>query len=253
VTLAADGSPAGAAKATTLTGKALARWKYQRYLQDYLACVQSIDDNVGRLLDYLKETGLERDTIVVYTSDQGFFLGDHSLYDKRFMYEESLRMPLLVRWPAVVRPGSRSEAIALNVDFASTFLEAAGAAVPAAMQGRSLLPLLRGETPADWRQAMYYRYYHDPGHHDTRAHYGVRTATHKLIYFWRKQQWELFDLRSDPSELRNLYGQPGQEAIVTELQATLARLRAELQDDDRFADEHPPSGVDGTAAALRGK
>jgi arylsulfatase A-like enzyme len=247
VTLIVDG------KASNLAGEALARWKYQRYMQDYLACVQSIDDNVGRLLDFLKESGLERDTIVVYTSDQGFFLGDHGLYDKRFMYEESLRMPLLVRWPAAVRAGSRAEALALNVDFAPTFLEAAGVAVPASMQGRSLLPLLRGETPADWRSAIYYRYYHDPGHHNTRAHYGVRTATHKLIFYWTKNQWELFDLRSDPAELRNLYGQPGQEAITAELRATLARLRAELQDDDRFADEQPPSGVDGSVAALRGK
>ncbi len=240
-------------KATTLTGEALARHKYQRYMQDYLACVQSVDDNVGRLLDYLTESGLERDTIVVYTSDQGFFLGDHGLYDKRFMYEESLRIPLLVRWPGVVRPGSRAEALALNVDFAPTLLEAAGVAVPAAMQGRSLMPLLRGETPRNWRDAIYYRYYHDPGHHDTRAHYGVRTATHKLIHFWRKGQWELFDLRADPRELRNSYGQPGQEAVTEELKATLARLRAELQDDDRFADEQPPAGVDGTVAALRGK
>jgi arylsulfatase A-like enzyme len=247
VTLTVDG------RATTLTGEALARWKYQRYMQDYLACVQSIDDNVGRFLDFLKESGLERDTIVVYTSDQGFFLGDHGLYDKRFMYEESLRMPLLVRWPAAVRPGSEAVAMALNVDFAPTFLEAAGAAVPDSMQGRSLLPLLRGETPADWRTAIYYRYYHDPGHHDTRAHLGVRTATHKLIHFWKKDQWELFDLRADPAELRNLYGQPGQEAVTAELKATLARLRAELQDDDRFADEQPPAGVDGPVAALRGK
>ncbi len=240
-------------KATTLTGEALARWKYQRYMQDYLACVQSIDDNVGRFLDFLKESGLERDTIVVYTSDQGFFLGDHGLYDKRFMYEESLRMPLLVRWPAAVRPGTQAEAMALNVDFAPTFLEAAGVTVPDSMQGRSLLPLLRGETPADWRTAIYYRYYHDPGHHDTRAHLGVRTATHKLIHFWKKDQWELFDLRADPAELRNLYGQPGQETVTAELKATLARLRAELQDDDRFADEQPPAGVDGSVAALRGK
>ncbi len=247
VTLTAGGKP------MTLAGEALAHWKYQRYMQDYLACVQSIDDNVRRLLDFLREAGLERDTIVVYTSDQGFFLGDHGLYDKRFMYEESLRMPFLVRWPAIVRPGSRSEAIALNVDFAPTFLEAAGVAAPAMMQGRSLLPLLRGETPRGWRTAMYYRYYHDPGHHNTRAHYGVRTATHKLISFWKKNQWELFDLRADPAELRNLYGQPGQEAITAELKATLARLRTELQDDDRFADEQPPPGVDGTAAALRGK
>jgi len=238
---------------TTLRGDALARYKYQRYMRDYLACVQSVDDNLGRLLDLLKESGLERDTIVVYTSDQGFFLGDHGLYDKRFMYEESLRIPLLVRWPALVRPGSRTEALALNVDFAPTFLEAAGVAVPAAMQGRSLLPLLRGEVPAGWRSAIYYRYYHDPGHHDTRAHYGVRTATHKLIYYSTKRQWELFDLRADPQELRNLYGEPGHEAVTAELQATLARLREELQDDDRFASEQPPAGVDGTVAELRGR
>jgi arylsulfatase A-like enzyme len=247
VTLTAGG------KTTTLTGEALARWKYQRYMQDYLACVQSIDDNVGRLLGFLDASGLTKNTIVVYTSDQGFFLGDHGLYDKRFMYEESLRMPLLVRWPAVVGAGSVTDAMALNVDFAPTFLEAAGVEVPAAMQGRSLLPLLRGRTPADWRTAMYYRYYHDPGHHNTRAHYGVRTASHKLIYYWRKDQWEMFDLRTDPEELRNLYGQPGQEAVSAELKTTLARLRRELQDDDRFADEQPPAGVDGTVAALRGK
>jgi arylsulfatase A-like enzyme len=241
------------ARPVTLRGEPLARWKYQRYMKDYLACVQSVDDNVGRLLDYLKRSGLEQNTIVVYTSDQGFFLGDHGLFDKRFMYEESLRMPLLVRWPAVIRPGSTSDAIALNVDFAPTFLDAAGAAVPAAMQGRSLLPLLRGGTPADWRTAMYYRYYHDPGHHDTRAHYGVRTATHKLIYFWRKDQWELFDLRSDAAELHNVYGQPGQEAVTAGLKETLARLRRELQDDDRFADQLPPDGVDGSVASLRGR
>jgi arylsulfatase A-like enzyme len=240
-------------KATTLAGKDLARWKYQRYMQDYLACVQSIDDNVGRLLDFLGESGLERDTIVVYTSDQGFFLGDHGLFDKRFMYEESLRMPLLVRWPAAIRPASQTEALALNVDFAPTFLESAGVPVPPSMQGRSLLPLLRGEPPPSGRTAIYYRYYHDPGHHNTRAHYGVRTATHKLVYFWKKNQWELFDLRSDPAELRNLYGQPGQEKLTGELKATLARLRAELQDDDRFADDQPPAGVDGTVAELRGK
>jgi arylsulfatase A-like enzyme len=253
LTLDGPGPAARTRRATTLAGEALARWKYQRYMQDYLACVQSIDDNVGRLLDFLKEKGLDEDTIVVYTSDQGFFLGDHGLYDKRFMYEESLRMPVLVRWPAAIRAGSRVEAMALNVDFAPTFLEAAGVAVPASMQGRSLVPLLRGETPGDWRTAVYYRYYHDPGHHDTRAHYGVRTATHKLIRYWKKNQWELFDLRSDPAELLNLYGQPAQKAITAELQTTLARLRAELQDDDRFADEQPPPGVDGTVADLRGK
>jgi arylsulfatase A-like enzyme len=247
VTLVRDGKP------ETLRGAALAAWKYQRYMQDYLACVQSVDDNVGRLLDFLKQSGLEKDTIVVYTSDQGFFLGDHGLFDKRFMYEESLRMPFLVRWPGVVRAGTTTDAMALNVDFAATFLDAAGAAVPAWMQGRSLMPVLRGQTPADWRAAMYYRYYHDPGHHDTRAHYGVRTATHKLVYFWKKDQWELFDLRSDPQELLNLYGRPGAEAVTAELKTTLARLRTELQDDDRFADAQPPPGVDGSVSQLRGR
>ena len=159
-----------AGASVTLTGEALARWKYQRYMRDYLATVQSVDDNVGRVLDYLDQAGLARNTIVVYTSDQGFFLGDHGLFDKRFMYEESLRMPFLVRWPAVIKRGSRSDAMALNVDFAETFLDAAGLAVPNAMQGRSLVPVLRGHVPAGWRTSMYYRYYHDPGDHNTRAH-----------------------------------------------------------------------------------
>jgi arylsulfatase A-like enzyme len=238
-------------KPVTLTGRELVRYKYQRYMRDYLACVQSVDDNVGRLLDFLKAGGLEQNTIVVYTSDQGFFLGEHGLYDKRFMYEESLRMPVLVRWPALVKAGSETKALAVNVDFAPTLLEAAGAPAPKAMQGRSLLPLLRGETPRDWRDAVYYRYYHDPGHHDTRAHYGVRTARHKLIHYWKKQQWELFDLASDPHELENLYGRPGQEATTAELKATLARLRRELQDDDRFAEVLPEDDVDAPLSVLR--
>ena len=237
----------------TLTGEALTRWKYQRYMQDYLATVQSVDDNIGRLLALLDESGLARDTIVVYTSDQGFFLGDHGLFDKRFMYEESLRMPFLVRWPAAIEPKTHSDAMALNVDFAPTFLDVAGVAVPADMQGRSLVPVLRGRVPADWRTSMYYRYYHDPGDHETRAHYGVRTRTHKLVYFWKKDQWELFDLVRDPAELHNLYGQPGQEPLTRELKTELARLKAALRDEDQFASEQPPSGVDGTVAKLRGK
>ena len=236
-----------------LTGERLVRWKYQRYMQDYLATVQSVDDNVGRLLDYLDRSGLTRNTIVIYTSDQGFFLGDHGMYDKRFMYEESLRMPFLVRWPAAIRAGTRGDAIALNVDFAPMFLEVAGLPVPAEMQGRSLLPLLRGRSPSDWRSAMYYRYYHDPGHHNTRAHYGIRTLTHKLIYFWKKDQWELFDLVADPFELHNLYGQPGHERLTADLKASLARLKRELRDDDRLADRQFESGVDGTVAQLRGR
>ena len=190
---------------------------------------------------------------MIYTSDQGFFLGDKGLYDKRFMYEESLRMPFLVRWPAAIKPGTRSDAIGLNVDFAPTFLDAAQLQVPAEMQGRSLLPVLRGRPPADWRTSMYYRYYHDPGDHNTRAHYGVRTRTHKLIHFWKKDQWELFDLVNDPFEQHNLYGEAGQEALTSSLKAELQRLKRAVKDEDQLANEQLPNGVGGPVAKLRGK
>jgi arylsulfatase A-like enzyme len=242
-----------AGETVTLTGDALTRWKYQRYMRDYLATVQSVDDGIGRVLETLDRNGLTKNTIVIYTSDQGFFLGDHGLYDKRFMYEESLRMPFLVRWPAVIKPRTRSDAIALNIDFAPTFLEAAALPVPSDMQGRSLLPVLRGRTPANWRTSMYYRYYHDPGDHNTRAHYGVRTRTHKLIHFWKKDQWELFDLVNDPSELHNLYGQPGHEALTAALKAELAAVKRAARDEDQFANEQLPNGVDGAVGKLRGK
>jgi len=237
----------------TLSGEPLIRWKYQRYMQDYLATIQSVDDNVGRLLAFLDANGLSKNTLVIYTSDQGFFLGDHGMFDKRFMYEESLRMPFLVRWPAAITRGLRSDAIALNVDFAPTFLDAAGLPASAEMQGRSLLPVLRGRTPGDWRTSMYYRYYHDPGDHNTRAHYGVRTVTHKLIHFWKKDQWEVFDLTNDPYELHNLYGEPGQETLVSTLKGELLRLKHALDDTDQFAREQFPNGVDGPIQKLRGK
>jgi arylsulfatase A-like enzyme len=237
----------------TLTGEALVRWKYQRYMQDYLATIQSVDDNVGRLLDFLDRSGLTRNTMVIYTSDQGFFLGDHGMYDKRFMYEESLRMPFLVRWPERIKAGTTSDALGINADFAPTLLDAAGLGVPDDMQGRSLVPLFGGRTPDGWRTSMYYRYYHDPGDHNTRAHYGVRTTTHKLIYFWKNDQWELFDLRTDPAELHNLYGVPGHEAVTASLKAELQRLKQSVKDDDRLATEQLPNGVDGPVAKLRGK
>ena len=199
------------------------------------------------------KAGLARNTLVIYTSDQGFFLGDHGLYDKRFMYEESIRMPFLVRWPAEIPAGTRSDAIALNIDFAPTFLDVAGLPPSPEMQGRSMRPLFRGRTPAAWRTSMYYRYYHDPGDHNTRAHYGVRTRTHKLIYFWKKNQWELFDLVNDPYELHNLYGEPGTEALTAELKTELARLKREVRDDDQLADIQFPDGVGGPVARLRGK
>jgi len=227
----------------TLTGEALNKWKYQRYMQDYLACVQSVDDNVGRLLEYLDANGLRDNTVVIYTSDQGFFLGDHGLYDKRFMYEHSLRMPFLVRWPAKIKPGRVQDAMAINCDFAPTFMEIAGLKVPAEMQGRSLVPVLTGDKPADWRSSMYYRYYHDPGDHHTAAHYGVRTTTHKLIYYWKKDQWEMFDLVHDPDEMKNLYNDPAQQETVKKLKDELYRLKKELKDEDQFAKEQPGGGV----------
>ena len=234
-----------------LKGEELNRWKYQRYMQDYLACVQSVDDNVGRVLDYLDRNGLRDNTLVIYTSDPGFFLGDKGMYDKRFMYEPSLRMPLVVRWPAVIKSGSMQGAMAINADFAPTMLDAAGLPVPPDMQGRSLLPLFRGERPADWRTSMYYRYYHDPGHHNTAAHYGVRTQTHKLIHYWKKGQWELFDLTKDPQELKNLYNDPAHKELAEQLKRELYRLKAELKDEDQFADQLPRDGVDGPAPARR--
>ena len=225
-----------------LAGDALLRWQYQRFIKDYLRCVASVDDNVGRVLDWLDRNGLTRDTLVVYTSDNGFFLGDHGWYDKRFMYEPSLRVPLLVRWQAAIRAGGATAAMALNIDFAPTLLAAAGLPVPGDMQGRSLLPLLHGHQPADWRTSFYYRYYHDPGDHDTRAHLGVRTATHKLIWFWKKDQWELYDLLADPDELRNLYGEPDRQPLVAQLKAELERAKREAGDDDRYARELPRTG-----------
>ena len=232
-------------KEQTLTGDALLKWKYQRYIKDYLRCVASVDDNIGRVIEFLDANGLRDNTLVIYTSDQGFFLGDHGWFDKRFMYEPSLRMPFIVRWPGVVKAGATQQAIALNVDIAPTFMEAAGLKVPGDMQGRSLLPLLRGNRPPEWRTSMYYRYYHDPGHHNTRAHYGVRTDTHKLIYFWKKDQWECYDLVKDPNELRNIYNEPNAARVVANLKKELYRLKKEVDDKDEFADQQPETGVDG--------
>lgn len=224
-------------KTRKLTGAALKKWKYQRYLQDYLGCIASVDDNVGRLLDYLDQTGLATNTIVIYTSDQGFFLGDHDWFDKRFMYEESIRMPFLVRYPPAIKPGSVSDAMVLNVDFAPTFLDFAGLSAPADVQGRSFKSVLSGNTPDDWRKIWYYRYYHYPADHRVQPHYGVRTDRHKLIYFNRINQWELFDLQTDPHEMKNLYSNPQNQQLVTELKSEMTRLRKELNDHDQLADQ----------------
>jgi arylsulfatase A-like enzyme len=235
-----------------LAGTELVKWKYQRYMQDYLACVQGVDDNVGKLLDHLDAEGLADDTIVMYSADNGWYLGDLGMYDKRFMYEPGLRVPLLARGPGI-KPGVTPEQFVANIDLAPTFLDLAGLPVPESMQGQSLAPLLRGESPADWRQTVYYRYYHDPGHHNTRAHYGVRTATHKLIHYWKKDAWELFDLVKDPTEQHNLLFDPAEAArpevakVFAELKAEIARLQQEFGDDGLYADPAtwPKGGADG--------
>ncbi len=222
-----------------LTGAELKQWKYQRYIKDYLRCVASVDENVGRLLDFLDREGLSDNTIVIYTSDQGFFLGDHDWFDKRFMYEESLRMPFLIRYPGIIKPGTVQNKMILNVDFAPTFLEAAGLPAPVDMQGRSFLPLLRGQSPREWRTSMYYRYYHYPGDHQVQQHYGVRTDRFKLIFFHRIDQWELYDLAKDPRELNNVYSDPSYSKQVSKLKVELARLRKQLNDHDQFVDGPP--------------
>jgi arylsulfatase A-like enzyme len=219
-------------------------WKYRRFITDYLRCVAALDENVARVLDWLEADGIADDTVLVYTSDQGFFLGDHGWYDKRFMYEESLRMPFLVRYPREIAAGSTSAAMALNVDFGPTFLDYAGVALPGSMQGRSLRPVLRGQPPADWRTSMYYRYWvhYDVAHH-VWAHYGVRTHQHKLVYYYaepcdtpgafeepRTPEWELFDLAADPAELSSVYDDPAYAGVVRELKAELRRLQAEVGD-----------------------
>ena len=211
--------------AAGLEGDDLTRWKYQRYVKEYLRTVAGVDDNVGRLLDYLDENGLADNTVVIYSSDQGWYLGEHGWYDKRWMYEESLQTPLLVRWPGHIQPGSVSSTMVSNLDFAATFLDLAGVEVPDDIQGRSLKPIFLGETPADWRTSHYYHYYEYPGYHCVERHYGVRTSQYKLIYFYNRDEWELFDLENDPMEMNSVYEDEVYTDIVMELKEELTRLR----------------------------
>jgi arylsulfatase A-like enzyme len=227
-----------------LKGDALRKWAYQIYIKDYLRCIQSVDDNVGRVLDYLDAEGLSSNTIVIYTSDQGFFLGDHGWFDKRLMYEESLRMPFLMRYPRHIKSGSVNRDMILNIDFAPMFLDYAGRKTPAEMQGRSFRHNVEGHTPRDWRTAMYYRYWmHNTSDHHVPAHYGIRTERWKLIYYYGKPlgmkganppdtqpDWELFDMQSDPREMHNLYHDPKFAHIVNELKPQLDRLQREAGD-----------------------
>ncbi len=220
------------------------KWAYQRYIKDYLRVIASIDDNVGRVLDYLDAEGLTENTLVIYTSDQGFFLGDHGWYDKRFMYEESLRMPFILRYPPEVKAGTVNDDITLNVDFAPLFLDLAGVPIPEDFQGRSFRPLLRDQTPDDWQQSMYYRYWMHKAQHNVYAHYGVRTKRYKLICYYSdalgqegaidesyEPEWELFDLERDPCEMNNVYDHPDYQETVRELKSELYRLQEEVGDE----------------------
>ncbi|MEA3287776.1 MAG: sulfatase [Candidatus Marinimicrobia bacterium] len=213
-------------KALNLEGDELLQWKYQNYLKDYLRCILSVDENVGRLLNYLDQQGLTENTIVVYTSDQGFYLGEHGWYDKRFMYEESLGMPLVMRYPQEIQAGQVSQDLVMNLDFASTFLDFAGVTIPAEMQGASLRSIVKGQTTDDWRQTIYYHYYeNERGWHNVRGHYGIRTERYKLIYFFRDNNWELFDLEQDPNEINNVYADPAYADVLLEMQQELKETR----------------------------
>jgi len=214
-----------------LTGKDLVRWKYNRYLHDYLGCIKSVDESVGHVLNYLEKEGLAENTIVVYASDQGFYLGEHGWFDKRWIFEESLRTPMLVRWPGHAKAGLANADITSTLDLAPTFLAAAGAPVPADVHGKDLAAVLKGETPEDWRTSFYYHYYEYPGPHDVARHYGIVTDRYKLVHFYEKglDTWELFDRKADPNEMRNVYESREHAAIRAKLHIELKQLRTELK------------------------
>jgi arylsulfatase A-like enzyme len=213
-----------------LQGNALAEWKYQRYVKDFLRSVTSMDKEIGRMLKYIEESGLAENTIVIYSSDQGFYLGDHGWFDKRWMYEESLRMPFIVRWPKVTQPGSKNEYMVQNIDFSATFLDMAGLSIPDDIQGKSITPLLRGEDIKDWRDNVYYHYLAYPDWHMVQPHYGVRTDRYKLIHYYTKNEWELFDLEKDPDEMVNVYSDPAYRDRVDMMKVRLEKERVELGD-----------------------
>ena len=203
-------------------------------MRDYAKVVKTLDDNVGRLLDHLKEQGLLDNTLVVYTSDQGFYMGEHGWFDKRFMYEESLATPLLMHLPKGLKARGDINEMVQNIDYAPTFLELAGAPIPADIQGVSLVPLLQGKHPKNWRKSIYYHYYEYPAEHNVRRHYGVRNDRYKLIHFYNDiDAWELYDLKTDPTEMHNLYGKPGMEKITREMKKELLRLQVQYDDSIR--------------------
>ena len=228
-------------RAKHLSGDELTHWRYQRFVKDYLRCVAAVDDQMERVLDYLEKSGLADNTIVIYCSDQGFYLGEHGWFDKRWMFEESLRTPLLIRWPGVVKPGTVNDDIVSPLDFAATLLDVAKADIPKDLQGHSLVPLLKGKTPDNWRKTFYYHYYEYPGWHYVRRHYGVTDGHYKLIHFYETgvDQWELYDLQKDPHELCNVIDDPSYSRERSRLESELARLRKEL----RVPSEDPASTV----------
>ena len=222
-----------------LSGKELVRWKFQRYAKNYLRCVRGVDDSVGKIQDTLKNLKLDDNTVVIYSSDQGFYIGDHGWYDKRWMYEESLMMPLIVKWPGVTKPDSRSVQMVQNLDYAQTFLEMAGAEIPSNMQGRSLVPILKNGKVDDWRKSIYYHYYEYPSVHMIPRHYGIRTERYKLIHFYQfGNEWEMYDLKEDPDELTNIYGKADKKSLQKDLKEQLVAIR-KFYDDNTDVSERP--------------
>jgi arylsulfatase A-like enzyme len=206
-------------------------WKFQRYMQDYLATISSVDDNVGRVLNYLDENKLSKNTIVVYTSDQGFYLGEHGWFDKRFIYDESFKTPLLVRWPNQIKPGTTSDEMVQNLDFAQTFLEAAMIDIPSDMQGESLIPIFKGQNDQWDRESVYYHYYEYPSVHMVKRHYGIVNRKFKLVHFYYDvDEWELYDRENDPNEMKNVYNDPNYKDIVESLTNELYELRKKYKD-----------------------
>ncbi|MBU2997997.1 sulfatase [Cellulophaga baltica] len=225
-------------KSKNLKGKDLAVWKYNRYMHDYLRTIQSVDDGVGQVLDYLKENGLEENTIVVYTSDQGFYLGEHGWFDKRFMYEESFRTPILMKYPKEIKPGTVIDELVQNIDFAPTFLDYAGAEIDESIQGESLRKLVNGEA-SEWRDAIYYTFYEYPAEHKVKRHYGVRTDKFKLIHFYYDiDKWELYDLEKDPTEMHNVYEDPDYASIKKDMHEQLEKMRTKYGDSDALNEEN---------------
>ncbi|MFK5971699.1 MAG: sulfatase [Flavobacteriaceae bacterium] len=229
--------PGEVVKPENMTDKEGRKWRYQTYIKDYLACVKSVDDNVGRVLNYLKENNLEENTIIILTSDQGFYLGDHGFFDKRFIYEESLRMPFIVKYPNKVKAGSVSEAIISNIDFAPTLLELAGITTTQKMQGTSFAPILEGKDPKDWQDSMYYHYYEFPFWHHVQPHYGIRTQKYTLAHFYYNiDVWELYDLEKDPGQMNNIYGHPNYAHVIVKLKSKLKNLMIKFEDNKSLAD-----------------